>query len=57
MEPVVKTHIERVLEHTYVQVYGETGAAAVLGLKPTTLQSRMKRLGIDHRRFRSCAAE
>ena len=29
------------------KVYGERGAALALGLKPTTLQSRMKKLGIS----------
>jgi len=29
------------------KVYGETGAAALLGIKPTTLSSRIKKYGID----------
>ncbi|OQY70138.1 MAG: hypothetical protein B6D45_11720, partial [Ignavibacteriales bacterium UTCHB3] len=28
------------------KIYGNNGAAALLGLKPTTLQSKMKKLGI-----------
>jgi transcriptional regulator with GAF, ATPase, and Fis domain len=27
-------------------VYGEGGAAEILGMKPSTLQSRMKKLGV-----------
>ena len=34
-------------------VSGERGAARILGMKPTTLQSRMKKLGIRaQRKFR-----
>jgi transcriptional regulator with GAF, ATPase, and Fis domain len=42
-----RRHIERVLRATEGRIYGEGGAAAILGLPPTTLQSRMKRLGIQ----------
>ncbi|WP_050435881.1 sigma 54-interacting transcriptional regulator [Chondromyces crocatus] len=42
-----RRHIERVLRATSGRIYGEGGAAMVLGLPPTTLQSRMKRLGIQ----------
>ena len=34
------------LEVTDGKIYGEDGAAKLLGLKPTTLQSKMKKLGI-----------
>jgi transcriptional regulator with GAF, ATPase, and Fis domain len=37
--------IERVLRHTAGRVSGPHGAAKILGLKPTTLESRMKKLG------------
>ncbi|GHG70166.1 sigma 54-interacting transcriptional regulator [Comamonas sp. JC664] len=43
---VQREHILRVLTLTRGRVYGEGGAAALLGLKPSTLQSRMKKLGI-----------
>ncbi|WP_437790747.1 sigma 54-interacting transcriptional regulator [Sorangium sp. So ce693] len=42
-----RRHIERVLRATGGRIYGEGGAAAILGLPPTTLQSRMKRLGVN----------
>ena len=46
-------YILKVLEHTGGVVSGERGAAQILGMKPTTLQSRMKKLGIQpQRRFR-----
>lgn len=41
--------IARVLAHTGGRVSGPRGAAAVLGLKPTTLFSRMKKLGVPRR--------
>jgi transcriptional regulator with GAF, ATPase, and Fis domain len=41
-----RQHIERVLAHTGGKVYGEGGAAKILGLKPSTLQSRMRKLGL-----------
>jgi formate hydrogenlyase transcriptional activator len=37
--------IERVLAHTGGRVSGSRGAAAILGMKPTTLDSRIKKLG------------
>ncbi|NOK06705.1 MULTISPECIES: sigma 54-interacting transcriptional regulator [Myxococcus] len=43
---VQREHIMRVLTLTRGRVYGANGAAALLGLKPSTLQSRMKKLGI-----------
>lgn len=39
-------HIRRVLEHTGGVIEGPRGAAQVLGLKPSTLRFRMKRLGL-----------
>jgi transcriptional regulator with GAF, ATPase, and Fis domain len=38
--------VKRALAATGGKLYGEDGAAALLGLKPTTLQSRMKKLGV-----------
>lgn len=38
--------LERVLAHTGGVVSGPRGAAAILGLKPTTLDSRLKKLGV-----------
>lgn len=52
LDEVVRAHIERVLQHTRGRIYGGEGAAAVLGLAPSTLQARMRKLGIDHTRFR-----
>ena len=41
-----RQHISRVLQATRGRVYGPGGAAEILGLKPSTLQSKMKKLGL-----------
>jgi len=43
---VEKEHIRSVLESTGWRIRGASGAAARLGLKPTTLETRMARLGL-----------
>ena len=43
---VEEEHIRRVLQATSWRVSGERGAATILGLKRTTLEARMRRLGI-----------
>jgi transcriptional regulator with GAF, ATPase, and Fis domain len=43
-------HIRTVLESTDWRVRGIGGAAERLGLKPTTLESRMARLGITRKK-------
>ncbi len=49
LDEVERDHILDVLERTGWRVGGERGAARILGLKRTTLESRMKRLGIRRR--------
>ena len=49
MEEVERDHVLRVLEMTGWRVRGRNGAAEVLGVKPTTLESRMAKLGIQRR--------
>jgi len=46
LEDIERKHILSVLEKTRWRVTGQGGAAERLGLKRTTLQSRMKKLGI-----------
>jgi transcriptional regulator with GAF, ATPase, and Fis domain len=46
LEDAQRAHIVRVLEECGWKVRGKGGAAERLGLKRTTLQSRMKKLGI-----------
>ena len=47
LEQVDRQHIMRVLNRTRWKVSGEGGAARILGMKPTTLEARMKKLGIS----------
>lgn len=45
-----REHIVKVLELTAWRVRGKAGAAELLGMKPTTLESRMAKLGIRRRK-------
>ena len=46
LESIERKHLLNVLKKTKWRIAGEGGAAEVLGLKRTTLQSLMKRLGV-----------
>jgi len=46
LEHAERDHIMRALSETNWTIGGPTGAAVRLGMKRTTLQSRMKKLGI-----------
>jgi transcriptional regulator with GAF, ATPase, and Fis domain len=46
LEDVERRHILTVLQKTHWRVTGKASAAEILGLKGSTLQSRMKKLGI-----------
>jgi transcriptional regulator with GAF, ATPase, and Fis domain len=50
IEEVERAHIEKVLAECDWKIRGKGGAAEHLGLKRTTLQSRMKKLGIERPR-------
>ena len=52
MDEVQRRHILKALEAAGGRIRGAGGAAELLGLKPTTLRSRMQRLGLDPRRLR-----
>ncbi len=49
LEAAQRRHILAVLAETGGTIEGATGAAARLGIKPSTLRSRMKKLGIERR--------
>jgi formate hydrogenlyase transcriptional activator len=51
LEAAVRKAIEAALRSTRGKIYGENGAAARLGLKPATLQSKMQKLGIRRDSF------
>ncbi len=46
LEDVERSHILRVLEQTQWAIEGERGAARILGLNPSTLRGRLRKLGI-----------
>ncbi|MCU0304440.1 MAG: sigma-54 dependent transcriptional regulator [Thermoanaerobaculales bacterium] len=55
LDEVVRRHIERALAETQGRIEGRFGAARLLAVNPHTLRSRMRRLGVDWRRFRARA--
>ena len=46
LDELEKEHITRVLEQTKWRIEGPKGAALILGLHPSTLRSRMQKLGL-----------
>ncbi|MGE0473408.1 MAG: helix-turn-helix domain-containing protein [Nitrospirales bacterium] len=46
-ERLEKANIESALKQTDWEIYGTGGAAELLGIKPTTLLSRIKKMGIQ----------
>jgi len=49
-EEVERNYLLRIMEMVGWRVRGEGGAAQILGLKPTTLESRMQKLGLSRHR-------
>jgi formate hydrogenlyase transcriptional activator len=45
---VERSHIKKILDQTGGRVRGQNGAAKILGLKPTTLEYRMKKLEVNN---------
>jgi transcriptional regulator with GAF, ATPase, and Fis domain len=48
----MRRHIELALARTHGRVEGRGGAAGLLDINPHTLRARMRKLGIDWKRFR-----
>jgi formate hydrogenlyase transcriptional activator len=48
LDIAVTRHIRRVLTKTKGKVHGPDGAAALLGINPSTLRNRMKKLGLKY---------
>jgi formate hydrogenlyase transcriptional activator len=51
LEAAEREAIRRALRDSAGRVGGEDGAAAKLGMKRTTLQAKMRKLGIDPKSF------
>jgi transcriptional regulator with GAF, ATPase, and Fis domain len=52
LDEVIRTHIMRALKIAGGRVQGANGAAALLGVNPSTLRNRMKRMNISYGRKR-----
>ncbi len=50
LDDAQRDHIRAILERTGWRVSGPNGAARILGMKPSTLETRMKKLGIERPR-------
>lgn len=50
LEEMERQYIRKVLEHVNWRISGKGGAAEILGMVPTTLHSRLKKLGIERPR-------
>ncbi|MEL6189572.1 MAG: sigma 54-interacting transcriptional regulator, partial [Myxococcota bacterium] len=46
LEELETNYLRQVLDHTGGKVYGQDGAARIVGMKPTTLQSRLEKRGL-----------
>jgi transcriptional regulator with GAF, ATPase, and Fis domain len=52
LDSVVAEHIKRALEQTKGRIHGPNGTAALLGMNPSTLRHRMRKLGIKFGRVK-----
>ena len=52
MEETARNHILKILSETRWCIEGKVGAAAILGLHPSTLRARMHKLGIRRRKIK-----
>ena len=50
LEDHLRQYLTRVLAHTNGVIYGQRGAARLLGVHPNTLRSRLRKLGIPFRK-------
>lgn len=47
LNAIIRAHLIKVLRITRGKIYGANGAAALLKMKPSTLQAKMKKLGVE----------
>src|SRR5262249_59302528 len=52
LDEAMARHIEAALTQTHGRIEGPDGAAALLGINPHTPRARMRKLGVDWKRFR-----
>jgi transcriptional regulator with GAF, ATPase, and Fis domain len=52
MDAAMKSHIESVLDLTNGKIQGDHGAASLLGLPPSTLRNRMRKLRVIYGKAR-----
>ena len=52
LEDATRAHIETALARCHGRIEGPFGAARLLEINPHTLRSKMRKLGLDWRRFR-----
>jgi transcriptional regulator with GAF, ATPase, and Fis domain len=52
LEDMERRYIEKVLEKCEGRIEGADGSAVILGLKPSTLRSRLQKLGLDLKQYR-----
>ena len=50
LDEIISHHISHVLKITNGKINGAEGAAALLGVNPSTLRNRMKKLGVNYGR-------
>jgi transcriptional regulator with GAF, ATPase, and Fis domain len=55
LDQAMARHIEQALQMTYGRVEGPYGAAQLLGINPHTLRARMRKLGVNWRKYRRSA--
>jgi transcriptional regulator with GAF, ATPase, and Fis domain len=53
LDQAMARHIEAALARSHGRIEGPRGAAALLDINPHTLRARMRKLGVDWRRFRA----
>jgi transcriptional regulator with GAF, ATPase, and Fis domain len=53
LDQAIARHVEAALARTRGRIEGKGGAADLLGINPHTLRARMRKLGLDWRRFRA----
>lgn len=53
----MRSHIEAALRKCHGRIEGHAGTAQLLAINPHTLRARMRKLGIDWKRYRGPARD